>query len=98
MSEPYAYKYCKKLGIKSEAKYYKYKNPGNPFKIYPNLLMTEMQIDMPLQCIVSDMSTFYVNDIYYELTLHMDLRNNNILSYALSALRSDRITYPKRSG
>lgn len=28
--------------VKSEAKHYKYKKHGNPFKIYPNLLMAEM--------------------------------------------------------
>ena len=55
MSDPYAHKCCKTLGVKSEAKHYKYKKPGNPFKIYPNLLMAEMQLDRPLQCVVSDM-------------------------------------------
>ena len=28
-----------------------------------------MQIDGPMQCIVSDMTAFYVKDTYYELTL-----------------------------
>ena len=39
IENPYAHKCCKTLGVKSEAKHYKYKKPGNPFKIYPNLLM-----------------------------------------------------------
>ena len=54
MSNPYAHKCCKTLGVKSEAKHYKYKKLGNPFKIYPNLLTAEMHIDRPLQCVVSD--------------------------------------------
>ena len=76
MSDPYAHKCCKTLGVKSGAKHYKYKKPGNPFKIYPNLLMTEMQIDRPLQCIVSDMTAFYVKGIYYELALYIAVLKN----------------------
>ena len=81
MSDPYAHKCCKILGVKSEAKHYKYKKPGNPFKIYPNLLMSEMQIDRPLQCVVSDMTAFYVKGIYYELTLYMDLWKNDPFNF-----------------
>ena len=92
MSDPYAHKCCKAAGIKSKAKHYKYKKPGAPFKIFPNLLMSEIQIDGPLQCIVSDMTAFWVKGIYYELTLYMDLWNNEILSHSLSSKRGDRMT------
>ena len=93
MSDPYAHKCCKAAGIKSKAKHYKYKKPGAPFTIFPNLLMSEMQIDGPLQCIVSDMTAFWVKGVYYELTLYMDLWNNEILSHSLSSKRGDRMTY-----
>lgn len=93
MSDPYAHKCCKTAGIKSKAKHYKYKKPGTPGKIFPNLLMSELQIDGPLQCIVSDMTAFWVKGIYYELTLYMDLWNNEIVSHALSSKRGDRMTY-----
>lgn len=52
-----------------------------------------MQIDRPLQCVVSDMTAFYVKGVYYELTLYIDLWNNGILSHALSAKRRDKMTY-----
>ena len=52
-----------------------------------------MQINGPLQCIVGDMTAFYVKGIYYELTLHMALWNNEILSHSLSSKRGDRMTY-----
>ena len=52
-----------------------------------------MQIDGPLQCIVSDMTAFYVKGVYYELTLYMDLWNNEIVSHSLSSKRGDRMTY-----
>ncbi len=93
LSDPYAHKCCKIAGIKSKTKHYKYKKPGDPGRVFPNLLSAELNIDGPLQCIVSDMTVFYVKGIYYELTLYMDLWNNEIVSYALSAKRGDRMTY-----
>ena len=93
LSDPYAHKCCKIAGIKSKAKHYKYKKAGEPYRIYPNLLMTEIKTDGPLQCIVSDMTAFCVKGIYYELTLYMDLWNNEIVSYALSSKRGDKMTY-----
>lgn len=93
LSDPYAHKCCKSAGIKSKAKHYKYKKSGDPRRVFPNLLSAELNIDGPLQCIVSDMTAFYVKGIYYELTLYMDLWNNEIVSHALSAKRGDRMTY-----
>lgn len=93
ISDPYAHKCCKIAGIKSKTKHYRYKKPGDPYRVFPNLLLTEMQIDGPLQCIVSDMTAFSVKGVYYELTLYMDLWNNEIVSHSLSAKRGDRMTY-----
>ena len=93
LSNPYAHKCCKIAGIKSKAKHYSYRKAGEAYRVYPNLLMTELNIDGPLQCIVSDMTAFYVKGIYYELTLYMDLWNNEIVSHALSSKRGDRMTY-----
>ena len=52
-----------------------------------------MNITQPLQCIVSDMTAFYVKGTYYELTLYMDLWNNELIAHSLSAKRGDRMTY-----
>ena len=93
LSDPYAHKCCKIAGIKSKSKHYHYKKPGESYRTFPNLLLAGMQIDGPLQCIVSDMTAFYVKGIYYELTLYMDLWNNEIVSHALSSKRGDRMTY-----
>lgn len=93
LSDPYAHKCCKIAKIKSKTKHYRYKKQGEPDRTYPNLLMSEIQIDGPLQCIVSDMTAFYVKGIYYELTLYMDIWNNEIVSHALSSKRGDRMTY-----
>lgn len=93
LSDSYAHKCCGIAGIKSESKHYRYKKAGEPARVFPNLLISDMQINGPMQCIVSDMTAFYVKGIYHELTLYMDLWNNEIVSHALSAKRGDRMTY-----
>lgn len=93
MSDKYAHKCCKIAGIKSESSHYRYKKPGDPYKVYPNLLMQGLSVDGPMQCIVSDMTAFRLHGIYYELTFYMDLWNNEILTYSLSQKRGDRMTY-----
>lgn len=95
MSDQYAHKCCKTAGITSKSKHYRYKKPGDPFKVYPNLIMTGFNVDGPLQCVVSDMTAFRFDGTYYELTIYMDLWNNEILTYALSEKRGDRMTYIK---
>ena len=83
MSDQRAHRCCKYAGIVSHAKHYR----------YTNLLLSGMSIDGPLQCVVSDMTAFKVNNTYYELTLYMDLWNNEILTHSLSAKKGDRMTY-----
>lgn len=95
LSDVTAHRCCKFAGIVSQAKHYRYKKVGDPFKTYPNLLMSGLKIDHPLECIVSDMTAFYLEGKYFELTLYMDLWNNEILTYALSNKRGDRETYVK---
>lgn len=55
--------------------------------------MTGLKINKPLECVVSDMTAFYLEQKYYELTLYMDLWNNEILAYFLSSKKGDRMTY-----
>jgi len=93
MSDPFAHKCCKTAGIKSKSKHYRYKKPGDPFRVFPNLLTAGLAINGPLQCIVSDMTAFWVHGVYYELTLYMDLWNNEIVAHSLSSKRGDRMTY-----
>lgn len=93
MSDVYAHKCCKYVGIVSISKHYKYGKPGDDKKAYPNLLMAGLNINGPYECIVSDMTAFYLDGTYFELTLYMDLWNNEILSHSLSSKRGDRMTY-----
>lgn len=93
LSDPYAHKCCKTAGIVSKSKHYRYKKPGDPFKVYPNLLMQGLQVNGPLQCVVSDMTAISFKGVYYELTVFMDLWNHEILAHRLSQKRGDRMTY-----
>lgn len=93
MSDTYAHKCCKTAGIVSIARRKKYRKLGERYRVYPNLLMADLLITGPMQCIVSDMTAFYSKSQYYELTLYLDLWNNEILAHSLSAKRGDRMTY-----
>ena len=65
MSDNYAQRCCSFAGIKSVSKRCKFRKPGNKFKIYPNLLMLDLDDNKPFQVVVSDMTAFWVNDTYY---------------------------------
>ena len=95
-SNYYAHKICKFLGIKSKAKRiikrYRVKN-CNPKKYYPNLLLRELTPTKPYQIVVSDMTAFYFQNKYTELTLYMDLFNNEIISHKISRRRGDTKPY-----
>ena len=93
MSDQYAHRCCKFAGIKSKSKHYAYKKAGEAKRIYPNAVMASMKIDGPLQCVVSDMTAFWADSRYWELTLYMDLWNNEIVGYGLSSRKGDRSTY-----
>lgn len=92
-SDPYAHKCCKIAGIKSLCKHYSYKKAGDPSRTYPNLLLAGINITGPMECVVSDMTAFYVERTYYELTLYMDLWNDELIAHALSSKRGDRMAY-----
>lgn len=93
MSDNYAQRCCAFAGIRSVSKRCKYAKPGKKYKIYPNLLLADLAINQPYQVVVSDMTAFWVNKDYYELTLYMDLFNNEIIAYDISTTKGDRTTY-----
>lgn len=48
-----------------------------------------------MQVVVSDMTAFWCKNVFYELTLYMDLFNSKIVAYDISSKRGDRTTYIK---
>ena len=69
------------------------RSPGIRSKTYPNLLLAGINIAGPMECVVSDMTAFYVKGTYYELTLYMDLWNDELIAHSLSSKRGDHMTY-----
>ena len=92
-SDNYAQRCCKYAGIRSVSKRCKYTKPGQKNKIFANLLLADLSVTRPFQVVVSDMTAFWCKQTYYELTLYMDLFNNEIVAYALSSKKGDVTTY-----
>ncbi len=85
-SDNYAHRCCKFAGIHSKSKRYRY-------RLFPNLLLSKITPERPFQTVVSDMTAFWVGRQYHELTLYMDLFNNEIVAYGLSNIKGDRNSY-----
>lgn len=94
-SDNYAHKICKFLNIKSESKHFKRygKNVNHEIKNFPNYILAELNPLRPFQLVVTDMTAFWANKHYYELTLFMDLFNNEIIAYYLSNKKGDPSSY-----
>lgn len=85
---------CKYAGIISKGKHYKWKKPGDQSCKYDNLLFKKWKtLDRPLQVIVSDMTAFWANKLYYELTMYFDAYTKEIVGYSLSTTKGDIKTY-----
>ena len=94
-SNNFAHKVCKFLNIKSNSKHFKRygKKTNRELKNFPNFILAELNPLRPFQIVVTDMTAFWSNNHYYELTLYMDLFNNEIISYYLSNKKGDPSSY-----
>ena len=94
-SNNYAHQICKYLGIKSISKHVKRygKKANKEVKNFPNYILAELNPLRPFQLIVGDMTAFWANKKYYELTLFMDLFNNELVAYSLSNKKGDPNSY-----
>ena len=62
-------------------------------KNFPNYILADLSLLRPFQIVVSDMTAFWANKHYYELTLFMDLFNNQFITYSLSNKKGDPFSY-----
>lgn len=69
-SDNYAQRCCNFAGIRSISRRCKYTKPRQKYKIYPNLLLADIAVNNPFEVVVSDMTAFWCNNTYYELTLY----------------------------
>lgn len=85
---------CKYENIRSCGKHYRWKKPGEQQYKYNNLIWNGWkQINGPYEVVVSDMTTFWVNGKYYELTMYFDAWNKEIIGYGLSFKKGDFHSY-----
>ena len=92
-SDNLAHKCCKVAGIKSEAKHYRYRKPGNESVFYPNLVHGKWIAKEPLRIVVSDMTCIRNKGKIYEWTIFIDTINNEIIAHSLSGRRGDSKPY-----
>jgi len=93
-SDNYVHRICKYEGIRSQGKHYQWKKPGDEQYKFSNLVWNGWKaINKPFQVIISDMTSFYVKGIYYELTFYFDAWNKEILGYGLDSRKGSIRTY-----
>ena len=64
-----AHQCCKAAGIRSKARKYRYKPPGEESIYFPNEVRGRWNANAPLQILVSDMTAFRANGIEWEWTI-----------------------------
>lgn len=79
VSDNLVHKVCKKLKIKSLAKHYKYKKPGEESIKYPNIIRGNWKTTRPFEKIVSDTTTFGFKKRAYDWTFYLDVFNGEIV-------------------
>ena len=84
---------CKAAGIRSKARKYRYRRPGEESIKFPNLVQGKWFAAEPLQIVVSDMTCFRANGTEWEWTLLVDTFNNEILAHSVTSTRGDNKPY-----
>ncbi|MEE0740830.1 MAG: IS3 family transposase [Emergencia sp.] len=83
VSDVYAHKCCKIAGIKSKSKHYKYKKPGPLFKVYPNLLLSELNIIRSMSRAGTPTDNEHIQD---EISQYIKFFNEERPAYSLNYL------------
>ena len=91
ISDNYAYKCYRDLGIKAETKHRVRYRPRKVRDLYPNLIFTTWEtVDRPRQVIVSDMTAFRFRYYYFEVTFYFDVFTKEILTARVADKRGSR--------
>lgn len=81
VSDNLVHKVCKLNNIKSNAKHYKYKKPGEESIKYENLIKGDWKTSRPFEKIVSDTTKIWYKRKPYDWTFYLDIFNNEIVGY-----------------
>ena len=76
-----AHKCCKAAGIRSKARKYRYRKPGEESVKFPNRVNGCWKAKRPLEIVVSDMTVLKHKGIQWEWTILLDTFNNEILAH-----------------
>lgn len=94
ISDNYAYKCFRYLGIKSETKHQVHYRPRKVKDKYPNLIFSTWEtVDRPRQVIVSDMTNFKFWILSFEVTFYFDVFTKEILTFRIAERRGSRDQY-----
>lgn len=94
ISDSYAYKCFRYLGIKAETKHQVHYKPRKERDKYPNLIFSTWDtVDRPRQVIVSDMTVLKLWIFHFEVTFYFDVFTKEILSWRLAERRGAREQY-----
>lgn len=94
LSDNYAYKCFRYLGIRAETKHKEHGRPRKERDKYPNLILSTWEtVDRPRQVIVSDMTAFKYWIFYFEVTFYFDVFTKEILSWRVAERRGAREQY-----
>ena len=81
VSSNLVHKVCKLLNIKSKAKHYKYKKPGEESIKFENIINGNWKTTKPFEKIVSDTTKIWFKKKPYDWTYYLDVFNNEIVGY-----------------
>ena len=94
ISDNYAYKCFRYLGIKAETKHQAHCRARKVKDKYPNLIFSTWEtVDRPRQVIVSDMTNFKFWILSFEVTFYFDVFTKEILTYKIAERRGSRDQY-----
>ena len=94
ISDNYAYKCFRYLGIAAETKHKEHRRPRKERDKYPNLIFSTWEtVDRPRQVIVSDMTSLKFWIYYFEMTFYFDVFTKEIFSWRLAERRGSREQY-----
>ena len=84
---------CKAAGIRSKARKYRYKPPGEESVQFPNEVRGRWNATAPLQIVVSDMTVFRAGGVEWEWTILLDTFNNEILAHSVTSTKGSNKPY-----
>ena len=83
-SDLFIHKICKDNGIYSKARKKPYKRPNEEHIVYSNKICNNWKTSAPFQKIATDTTIFWNKGKHYDLTIYVDVFNNEIVAYDLS--------------